>query len=445
MHGRGKPLSVPAAAGAQPRHTRWTRGRRCTNNGVEPIDRGRTRVLCPGPISNHLRIDGVRHRLKVIGWNICLILVLLIAVEVGLRYTSINNVRNPLTAAPAGYYVADKALGFRIARSFPESWFAFRGPGHRVFSNRFGCFDTPVRLAPGEPYILAIGDSFTWGYNPLEAKWTSAIERRSGVRVLKCGVLGTGTRYQLQHVRELLEALPHPPALVVHLYDTTDFNDDFTFPGEEMSGEHRRETFARIRLSDGLRVPIDDPGSEQSRKPVYARNKSFLGKHSILYNVAKLTLLADSRIEKRRLVIEGLEPTHLDWRYEFNLLLLDGEDYPYVSSKLDEHLATLRQMRDTVRSVGADYAVFHTNSFRLPTEKPLVFRLKQFLYGMPEFLGFMPELGRHPFDNHWSPESETVVGGLMYKRLKSRNLIPSVDSSETAERPRARSKAQITR
>ena len=373
----------------------------------------------------------MRNRLEVIGWNICLIFALLVVLEVVLRHTPINDARNPLTAPPDGYYVSDKTLGFRIARNFPEEWFAFRGPGHPVFSNRFGCFDRPVRLDPGEPYILAIGDSFAWGYNPLDAKWTSIIERRSGVRVLKCGVLGTGTRYQLQHVRRLLEELPHPPALVIHLYDTTDFNDDFTYPGEEMSGGHRRETFLRIRLSDGLRVPIGDPGSGPSRKPVYARSDSLLGKHSILYNVVKLTLLADSRIEKRRLVIEGLKPTHLEWRYEFNLLLLDGEDYPHVSAKLDAHLATLRELRDTVRSTGADYALFHTNSFRLPNERPLVHRLKQGLYSMPEFLGWMPDLGRHAFDNHWNSESEIHVADLMLARLESRGLIPRSRSGET--------------
>jgi hypothetical protein len=67
-----------------------------------------------------------------------------------------------------------------------------------------------VKLKKDEPYILAIGDSFTWGYNPLEEKWTSIIERRSGTRVLKCGVPGVGTKYQLQHLRRLLKQLPHP-------------------------------------------------------------------------------------------------------------------------------------------------------------------------------------------------------------------------------------------
>lgn len=415
----------------------------CTNNGAGPIKRVRPRVLCPGSRSRQSGVDGLRKRLKVVGWNIGLVIALLILLEVVLRYTPINDVRHPLTSAPSGYYVADNALGFRIARNYPESWFAFRGPGHAVFSNRFGCFDKPVRLAPGEPYVLAIGDSFAWGYNPLEAKWTSIIERRSGVRVLKCGVLGTGTKYQLQHVQRLLEELPHPPALVLHLYDTTDFNDDFTYPGEEMSGGHRRETFLRIRLSDGLRVPMGDPGSDQSRKPVYARDTSFLGQNSIIYNAIKLGLLADSRIEKRRLVIEGLKPTHLEWRYEFNLLLLDDNDYPYVAAKLDAHLATLRALRETVRSAGSDYAVFHSNSFHLPNERPLVHRLKQHLYGMPEFLGWMPDLGRHPFDNHWSPESEKSVAELMYERLEGRNLIPRPAQGETVDRPQARPKAEL--
>ena len=173
----------------------------------------------------------VRRWLVIAAWNVGVIVVALALIEFGLRFTRFDTARNPAATNPPDYYVSDATLGVRIKPNFPKSWFGFRGPGHEVFSNELGCFDRPVKLKEGEPYILAIGDSFTWGYNPLEAKWTSIIERQKGIRVLKCGVPGTGTRYQLHNLKRLLKQLPHPPKSVIYLYDTTDFNDDFIFPG----------------------------------------------------------------------------------------------------------------------------------------------------------------------------------------------------------------------
>lgn len=348
----------------------------------------------------------------LIAWNLTLLVGLLAIVEVALRFTSLEEVRNPPAGNPLNYYVTDADLGIRIRPNHPGGLFRFRGPSHEVFSNRLGCFDGPVDLEAGEPYILAIGDSFTWGYNALESKWTSILERETGTRLLKCGVSGTGSRYQLLNLKRLLALLPHPPETVIHLYDTTDFNDDFVFPGETIVDGRRVDTYEKIRLSDGRRIDNRSSLSKNRNDGTGWANRS------VLVSLAKVALLVDSRIEKRRLVIEGSNPEFLHWRYEFNLLLLDPAKYPYVAKKVDEHLATLGEIRDTVLGSGASYLLFHTNSFRLPADKPLVRRLKAFLENMPEFRGRLPELGRHLFDPHWNRESEVHAAAFMLERLK---------------------------
>ncbi|MDA7947193.1 MAG: SGNH/GDSL hydrolase family protein [Hyphomicrobiaceae bacterium] len=361
--------------------------------------------------------------LTIAAWNICVIFALLALIELGLRFTPFDTARHPAANNPPDYYVADGTLGIRIKPNFPDGWFEFRGPGHKIFSNEFGCFDRPLKLKKDEPYALAIGDSFTWGYNPLEEKWTSIIERKTGVRVLKCGVAGTGTKYQLRLLRQLLEKLPHPPQTVIHLYDTTDFNDDFIFPGETVLNGKRIDDFQKIRLSDGKHFK-DGPASD-SEVPDHSYGIQAPKKNRplVLPSLLKIAFMVDGQVEKRRLVLEGLNPEYLRWRYEFNLLLLDAAKYPHVSKKLDEHIEALKDVRQEVQDAGASYVLFHTNSFRLPKDRPLVQRLNRFFASVPEFKGRAPELGRHLFDPHWNAESEKKVAEFMLERMKQQVLI----------------------
>src|SRR3990170_5399685 len=140
---------------------------------------------------------------KVVVVNGLLTAIGLVLLDFALRLTPLGTARE--TAGHAdGYYVADQELGATLARNYPSSRFALHGARHEIFTNELGCFDWPVRLEPNEPYIIAIGDSLTWGHAPLEAKWTSIIERETGLRVLKCGVPATGSEHQLPRLKRLV-------------------------------------------------------------------------------------------------------------------------------------------------------------------------------------------------------------------------------------------------
>ncbi len=365
----------------------------------------------------------MRDWLKIVAWNGAFILLVLLIMDVALRWTQFDEVRHPSVLDPPGYYGTDAELGTTLNKNVTAQTFRFRGPSHDIFTNEIGCFDTPVKLKPNEPYILAIGDSFTWGYAPLETKWTSHLERKTGTRVLKCGISGTGTRHQLARLKRLITRLPHAPSLVIHLYDTTDFNDDFTFPAYTLIANKRIENFENINLADGHREPL----SEARRAEFEARIKKgrgFFQKHSTLYNIALSGLEVESRVERRRLLIEGKKETHLTSKYDFNLLLLDDKRYPYVASKLEAHIGRIREMDAFVRAKGGRYVMFHTNSFRLPRDRPLVQRFKAFLEGFDPFLGWMPELDKYRFDPHWSPGSNGVAAKVMIERLKTKGHLP---------------------
>ena len=371
--------------------------------------------------------------LRVAAFNIFTIMIMVVAVDLVLKLTPLDAVRNNPAGYPDGYYVADKELGATLARNFKDGQFEFRGLKHAIYTNALGCFDRPVKLAENEPYILALGDSFTWGYGPLETKWPSRLERATGIRVLKCGVSGTGSHFQLLHLKRIVSELPHPPALVIQLYDTTDFNDDFTFPGYTMLEKQRIESFLGIGLHNGKRRPLTEEDRQQALRELKNHKAGFFAKHSTLFNLARVMLTVDARIERRRLIIEGVNKEKvLPSKYGFDLLLLSDEDYPYVARRFEEHLGELRKARDFVERLGAKYALFHSNSFRLPADLPFVKRLNDFFKNFPQFLGRMPELPRYRFDPHWVPESDAVVARIMLKRLTEAGYLPALSVSDAA-------------
>lgn len=360
---------------------------------------------------------------KIVCVNVAVLAVCLVVLDVALRLTPLGAARGPFTKLPDDYYVADADLGIAPAPNVPEGRFKFRGPGHAVFTNGLGCFDRNVALAANQPYILAIGDSFTWGYAPLERKWTSRIERETGVRVLKCGLLGTGTRYQFMLLQRLVSMLPHPPALVIHLYDTTDFNDDVAFPNWQWRAGGRVRSFKRIRLADGSREPWSAREMEAILAARSGTDRGLLARHSTLFNIWGIVDLAMQRTLRRKAALKG-RVSHLEHRNAFNLMLLDAESYPFVAREFDRHIEGLRRLSDYVAGFSGRYALFHTNSFRLPPDRPLVRRFGAFLAQFPPYLGRMPELPRHLFDPHWAPESEAQVARVMIDRLRAQGYLP---------------------
>jgi hypothetical protein len=75
------------------------------------------------------------------------------------------------------------------------------------------------------------GDSFTWGFTPLDQKWTKRVEKETGVRALTCGVNAFGLRQEIIKTQRDLARLPQPPQLiVVGYFEGNDLGDDASFP-----------------------------------------------------------------------------------------------------------------------------------------------------------------------------------------------------------------------
>ena len=168
----------------------------------------------------------MKSKLRTILINLLLLAVGAIVVELGVRPSACGRpqidpmIRVPLGverfrrwAYPRGYFAANEKRGFDIALDVPPTEFEYVEGRIQIFSNKYGCFDRTTSF--DGPYVLLLGDSYTWGYADYDAKWGTLLERKLGMPVAKCGVTHTGQRHQLSKAMDVAAAIGHPPKLVV--------------------------------------------------------------------------------------------------------------------------------------------------------------------------------------------------------------------------------------
>lgn len=218
-------------------------------------------------------------------------------VEVMLRFTMLKWLvprRNDFQ--PVGYYAHDDSAGYDIAPRFATSTHKFADGSFNIWSNSIGCYDTEYA---GGPYIYLAGDSFTWGFSAFEDKWGKIIEDATGLRTLKCGVNGYGTKQSFLKAKKIINLLREKPSLIILGYYENDALDDSVFPGRvvydgyltDVSGGEERsiaELVKDVPMVANLSRKYCMPG-----KPVHPsiqRVKCFMFRNSIVYHLVKNTI-----------------------------------------------------------------------------------------------------------------------------------------------------------
>jgi hypothetical protein len=196
----------------------------------------------------------------------------------------------PREGMPRGYYAADHEAGYDLTPSFASSTHTFKDSHNQIWTNSLGCFDT--EFSGRQPYIYLTGDSFAWGFSPFESKWGTDLEKLLGIRILKCGVPGYGTRQELAKAEKTLAELPEPSRIVVS-YFYNDPSDDAAFPNslvydgkliKNLSGDPSL-TYDELqaRLPQFAQWAQEYCMWNMPAHPVLQRIKCFLRNHSVLY------------------------------------------------------------------------------------------------------------------------------------------------------------------
>lgn len=130
---------------------------------------------------------------------------------------------------PRYYERADSETCVDMVENFPKQYVYFRPERcqYRVWTNELGCFDLPFNK--NSDYALLVGDSFTYSYNPFRYKWPSIAEGLLDYRILKCGVIGYGTKQELTKSSRVIGKIGFPPKLIIVGYFINDVIDDYTF------------------------------------------------------------------------------------------------------------------------------------------------------------------------------------------------------------------------
>jgi hypothetical protein len=408
--------------------TRSLRGRAQRRQYIPKPD-GRQGPLGIAALEHRIGDRPMRSRFPARAWFISALLFLIATVlmfstiEGALRLTDYEYLTHPSIQEPPDYFRADSDLGIDLAPHRPPATFVFRGPSFETFTNSLGCFDYERPIE--QDYILAVGDSSTWGYAPLEEKWTTRLEELSGRQILKCGVNGTGPKYQQIKARKVIDKVGWAPDVIVVLYDKwNDFNDDVVFPGYTIYQGHRVENLESVDLRTGEIARLTSRELQERYERFIAGERSlkrFLIKNFVTVALARKALseLSRGRTEKGPL---------LRSRYDFPLWV-DTTTYPWVEQAFVDHLENLRTFRGMAERYGAKFVLI---GYDIP-HKGLHARLRDFLSTeMPYFYDIGEEVERvaqgrrvhHRFDeHHWNRLGNGLAADAIHQHLKAAGVL----------------------
>jgi hypothetical protein len=342
---------------------------------------------------------------------------------------------------PQHYYRADRGRGFDIAPNFSTATHRFADGSFPIWSNELGCFDRPY--AGEVPYVYLAGDSFAWGYARFADKWGTRLEALAGIRVLKCGVTGYGTKQELLKARQVIGALPSPPKLVIVAYFGNDLHDDEAFPGKLVyNGRLLQRPHEAPRDDDAVQAKLPEI-YERAEKycngnplahPAVQRAKCLLSRHSIVYTLTTLAV-------KRWLSVDLLRRVG-----GVNESIPAVDRPPANHAAYATHFDTVASFRDFAASQGARFLVVFVplgEEAPVPTDVPvpadLYPRLKTYLHARDiEYLDLTEDFRRvhalgggslyWPRDAHWNVRGNRLAGLLVARHvLEHSSRLPARD------------------
>ncbi len=226
----------------------------------------------------------------------------------------------------------------------------------KTWTNELGCFDRPYE---GEKeYILLMGDSYTWAWDSFENKFGTQLEAHLGMRVLKCGVPGFGTKQELIKARRILSRLPYPPRLIVVAYFVSnDARDDYVFPNNAVvDGILVEANDKEYNRPGGNRVPLEAMRAEarlsNSLIPPWGNQtlfKRWLAAHSPVFRALQDQDGLRSFVSRFGVCAPQAKHTPSD-------LFFTEEESPYLKDVWERHYENVRAFAELAREQKASIA-----------------------------------------------------------------------------------------
>lgn len=185
---------------------------------------------------------------------------------------------------PRYFFEAHPSRGFDIRPGASGTAFAWAPLEFSVEANSLGCRDREF-AALERPFVYAGGDSQTTGYVGREQRWTDLLQEKLGVRVLNCGVSGTGQRHQREKFLDIVAATGVVPEVAIVGYVNNDVDDDHEFPSNTVVEGYPVGTDKAIEDPVGLAAYVRDAQYRLDHPSLGTRIKWFLKEHSLIANM----------------------------------------------------------------------------------------------------------------------------------------------------------------
>jgi hypothetical protein len=354
--------------------------------------------------------------------------------ESGMRMTRFEYLCN--TALPQNYYVRDDELGFDLAKNYSGGPHEFKGPPEWVTTNSLGCYD---RELEAEPYILVLGDDWSFGFAPKGKRWTDLLERKLGIRLLKCAVPQVGTRWEVIKARRIIDSVGRVPLAILVQYGPENVVDDFEFPRHGVANGHAVNVIKSLDLATG-QVTRLTPAEILHDANAQAARRS--GCKSILYR----TLWFQLREWRRQTLVAGLPSSEATVEhmatirdgdlisgyflalaaYHFNFWNYEYPERPWYQEALSNHLRDLHDLFSLGKKTGAPIIVFDPfQVFKHELAKDLVHFLDTEREMGRLFIFEFPQMSNDefwPYDIGWNEKGNAHAANIIFDFLNKNNL-----------------------
>ena len=207
-----------------------------------------------------------------------------------------------------------------------------------------------------------LGDSFAHMFAPYEDKWGTVLEKHLETRVLKCGVVGYGTRQEYIKAKKIIAMVKAPPKVIVLGYFINDFSEDYFFPSSVVLNGFLVSSFRIADLGTGL---VEMKSASELNKEVEAyENKQkkqgnlagavrgWVVHNSVLYS--SLKKIWRDKLKKFFAPQDSAQNEDIP-RGEllYGFLTLPEKKYPWLQKGWDNHYKNLKNIKLLADTYGA--------------------------------------------------------------------------------------------
>lgn len=376
-------------------------------------------------------------------------LFVIVLLEVILRFTPYKIYVAIDQGAFPPMFIADDKAGFDLATNYKGGIHSTIETDYPVHTNNIACFDADVKL--GERYNVLVGDSFTWGFSPLDKKWTTIVEHNTGQRFVKCGLPAYGPKQALYKLKKVVNKIGKAPKTIIYAYYWNDLNDDYTgLASTAIEGNlvNRIKTFnyetgeleyySNQELKDNYRQYIENGSADYQSFGTFKKFKYWFKSNSIIANLV-YNYFNSFRSHPVETIVSGTTA-----QYKTYLAKMSVEANPWLENAWKEHLNNLDEMINYAKSVDSKFmiVIIPTDDLVYPdkiTESAKVNlhlsekRLKQFLenknvmyYDLFDDFAKAAKDSKDLYlsnDLHFSTKGEALAGKLISNYLQKNKFL----------------------